>query len=152
MQWLVTQPVVIKAWGRAQHGMPLCSEILQLVAKLDGAGAELDGPTPDRDRCATASGGSVLRCTAIGRTSSSSTSTNTSSISTSTSTNSSTASGGSLLPGSVLPWEYTRGGGSCFTHGVGATRVRRCCSAGAWTEPSHANLGHPASWRGMLGQ
>ena len=86
---------------------PHMSEFLQLVAKLDGAGAELDGPTADLDGCATAGRGSVL-------------------------------------PGSVLPWEYTRGGGSCFTHGVGATRVRRCCSAGAWTEPSHEIIGQPA--------
>ena len=37
--------------------MSLC-EFLQLVAKLDGAGAELDGPTANRDGCATAGGGS----------------------------------------------------------------------------------------------
>ena len=59
--------VVIKAWGRAQHGMPLCSEILQLVAKLDGAGAELDGPTPNLDGCATAGGGSGCATAGEGR-------------------------------------------------------------------------------------
>ena len=60
MQWPVTQPVVIKAWGRAQHGMPVYSQILKLVAKPDGARAELDGPTADLDGCATAGRGSVL--------------------------------------------------------------------------------------------
>ena len=53
--------VVIKAWGKAQHGndgMPL-QPFLQLFAKLDGAGAELDGPTANLDGCATAGGASV---------------------------------------------------------------------------------------------
>ena len=52
--------VVIKAWGRAQHGndgMPL-QPFLQLFAKLDGAGAELDGPAANLDGCTTAGGGS----------------------------------------------------------------------------------------------
>ena len=53
--------VVIKAWGKAQHGndgMPL-QPFLQLFAKLDGAGAELDGPAANLDGCTTAGGGSV---------------------------------------------------------------------------------------------
>ena len=38
------------------------NEFLQLVAKLDGAGAELDGPAANRDGCTTAGGGSVHSC------------------------------------------------------------------------------------------
>ena len=68
MQWPVTLSSS-RLGGRRNTAMTAChySEFLQLVAKLDGAGAELDGPTPNLDGCATAGGGSGCATAGEGR-------------------------------------------------------------------------------------
>ena len=59
MQWPVTLSSS-RLGGRRNTAMTAChySEFLQLVAKLDGAGAELDGPAANLYGCTTAGGGS----------------------------------------------------------------------------------------------
>ena len=51
MQWPVMLSSSRLGGGRNTAGH--YGEFLQIVAKLDGAGAELDGPTADLDGCAT---------------------------------------------------------------------------------------------------
>jgi hypothetical protein len=62
MQWPVMLSSSRLGGGRNTAGH--YGEFLQIVAKLDGAGAELDGPTANLDGCATAGGGSG--CTTAG--------------------------------------------------------------------------------------
>ena len=65
MQWPVMLSSSRLGGGRNTAGH--YGEFLQILAKLDGAGAELDGPTPNLDGCATAGGGSGCATAGEGR-------------------------------------------------------------------------------------